>query len=93
MTRLHKVASVPHLAKSGLREMQESDIPQVAELFTHYSERFTMSPIMTPEELRHQFLSGLGQGPAPKNWQGKRERQVVWSYVVEVATIIYQHRF
>ena len=84
MTRLQKLASVPQLAKTGLREMEDKDIPQVAELFAHFYERYTMSPIMTLEEIRHQFLSGLGSGPAPKNWQGKREKQVVWAYVVEV---------
>ena len=65
-------------------DVLDKDIPEVAELFTHYSERFTMAPIMTPEEMRHQFLSGLGEGQPPKDWQGKREKQVVWAYVVEV---------
>lgn len=91
MTRLQKLASTPQLGKAGLREMQDKDIPQVAELFTHYYERFTMAPIMTLEELRHQFLSGLGDGPAPKDWQGKRERQVVWAYVVEVYICLYYY--
>ncbi|KAI5121671.1 hypothetical protein M0805_002747 [Coniferiporia weirii] len=83
MMRLHKLPSVPRLASAGLREMEEKDVPQVAELYTRYMERFTMSPVMTLEELRHQFLSGLGAGPGPKDWQGRREGQVVWSYVVE----------
>ncbi|KAH8116866.1 N-myristoyl transferase [Phellopilus nigrolimitatus] len=83
MTRLNKLPTVPRLASAGLREMTEKDVPQVAELYTRYMERFTMSPIMTLDELRHQFLSGLGVGPSPKDWQGRRERQVVWSYVVE----------
>ncbi|THH10777.1 hypothetical protein EW145_g1082 [Phellinidium pouzarii] len=83
MIRRHKLPTTPHFANAGLREMEEKDIPQVAELYTRYMKRFTMSPIMTLEEMHHQFLSGLGVGPAPKDWQGRRERQVVWSYVLE----------
>ncbi|KAL5529694.1 hypothetical protein ACEPAG_5679 [Sanghuangporus baumii] len=83
MTRLQKLPSTPHLANSGLREMQEKDIPQVAALHTRYMERFTMMPVMSLEEVKHQFLSGLGVGEAPKEWKGRREKQVVWAYVVE----------
>lgn len=90
MIRLNKLPTVPHLAGAGgLREMCDADLPQVAALHTRYVERFTMMPIMSLEELRHQFLSGLGEGPAPKDWQGRREKQVVWSYVVEVSMRIY----
>lgn len=84
MIRLNKLPAVPHLAGAGLREMSERDIPQVAALYTRYMERFTMSPIMDLDELKHMFLSGLGEGPAPKDWAGRREKQVVWAYVVEV---------
>ena len=84
MTRLQRLPSAPHLASSGLREMQEKDLPQVATLFTKYMERFTMMPIMSLDELKHQFLSGLGVGEGPKEWKGRREKQVVWAYVVEV---------
>lgn len=84
MQRLHKLATAPTLLNSGLREMRDDDVPQVAELFTRYMHRFQLSPIMDHDEIRHQFLSGLGHGPAPKDFKGKRERQVVWAYVVEV---------
>ncbi|EJD02399.1 N-myristoyl transferase [Fomitiporia mediterranea MF3/22] len=83
MTRLHRLPSTPHLVNAGLREMQEKDIAQVAQLYMRYMERFTMFPIMSLDELRHQFLSGIGTGPAPENWQGRREKQVVWAYVIE----------
>jgi len=83
MQRLHKLATAPTLLNSGLREMRDDDVPQVAELFTRYMHRFQLSPIMDHDEIRHQFLSGLGHGPAPKDFKGKRERQVVWAYVVE----------
>jgi glycylpeptide N-tetradecanoyltransferase len=84
MIRQQKVADVPTFAKSGLREMTDADIPEVLELFTRYMKRFDMSPIMTKEEATHQFLSGRGKGDASGGWGGKREGQVVWSYVVEV---------
>lgn len=86
MTRLNKLPSTPKLANAGLREMQEKDILQVAELFTRYMERFTMTPIMTLEELRHSFLSGLGEGEMPGDW-GRRDKQVVWAYVVEASRL------
>ncbi|EPQ58305.1 N-myristoyl transferase [Gloeophyllum trabeum ATCC 11539] len=77
MIRLQKVPSSTHLA---LREMTESDIEQVADLYDRYMKRFDMVPLMTVEEIRHQFLSGLGRGDMVK---GRREGQVIWSYVVE----------
>lgn len=86
MMRLNKLPAIPHLAGAGLREMSERDIPQVAALYTRYMERFTMAPIMDLDELKHMFLSGVGEGPAPKDWTGRREKQVVWAYVVEVCT-------
>ena len=93
MIRLNKLPETPHLAQPGygLREMEDRDIPQVAELYTRYMERFTMCPILTLEEARHQFLSGKGEGPAPEDWTGRREKQVVWSYVVEVSFVSYFH--
>ncbi|KDQ61034.1 hypothetical protein JAAARDRAFT_124146 [Jaapia argillacea MUCL 33604] len=84
MIRLNKVASIPHLAQHGLREMEDKDIPEVAELFGKYMERFDMVPLMSVDEVRHQFLSGIGEGERVKgSWKGRREKQVVWSYVVE----------
>lgn len=94
MMRLNKLPAIPHLAGAGgLREMTERDIPQVAALYTRYMERFTMSPIMDLDELKHLFLSGAGEGPAPKNWTGRREKQVVWAYVVEVCISLIDYHF
>jgi glycylpeptide N-tetradecanoyltransferase len=83
MIRLNKLSPTPHLAdpRFGLREMQEKDVSEVADLFTRYMQRFDMAPIMTVDEVRHQFLSGSGTGEV-KN--GRRDGQVTWSYVIEV---------
>ena len=90
LSRLHKLPSTPTLAGKGLREMQESDLPQVLDLYNRYKERFTMVPLLTMQELKHQFLSGLGRGdPIPSGWGGRREGQVVWAYVVEVVFKIF----
>ncbi|OCH93383.1 N-myristoyl transferase [Obba rivulosa] len=84
LARLYKVPDRPYLLDSGLREMEEKDIPQVAELFSRYMRRFGMVPVYTLEEMRHQFLSGLGEGPRDKNsWKSPREGQVIFSYVIE----------
>ncbi|KAF8519472.1 N-myristoyl transferase [Hysterangium stoloniferum] len=86
MIRSNKLPTVPNLAKTegGLREMEDKDVKQVAELFSRYMQRFRMIPIMTLEELRHQFLSGKGKGErVPGVWKGRREGQVTWTYVVE----------
>ncbi|KAH7912225.1 N-myristoyl transferase [Hygrophoropsis aurantiaca] len=80
MIRVFKTATAPYL--SGLREMEDKDVPQVAELFTRYMQRFDMSPVMTLDEVRHQFLSGRGDLEHPvENY--RRPGQVVWTYVVE----------
>jgi glycylpeptide N-tetradecanoyltransferase len=81
MIKLNKVANTPKFASQGLREIEMKDIPQVADLFTRYMRRFDMSPIMSIDEIKHQFTSGLGKGPVV---DGRREGQVVWTYVVEV---------
>ncbi|KAI8989663.1 N-myristoyl transferase [Trametes punicea] len=84
MTRLHKVPERPRLLDQGLREMEDRDVQQVADLFSRYMQRFEMVPIMSEDEVRHQFLSGLGEGPrGPDSWKQRREGQVVWTYVVE----------
>ncbi|TFK55084.1 N-myristoyl transferase [Heliocybe sulcata] len=77
MMRLQKVPSSPHLP---VREMTEGDLAQVHDLYERYMKRFDMIPLMSIEEMKHQFLSGLGKGDMVK---GRREGQVVWSYVVE----------
>jgi hypothetical protein len=84
MIRLHKLPSAPHLA--GLREMQEEDLQQVADLYARYMQRYDLIQAMTLEETRHHFLSGLGRGTVhPRD--GRRDGQVIWSYVVEVSII------
>ena len=87
MIRSNKLPAVPQLARAsaGLREMEDRDIAEVGEMHTRYIQRFGMSPVMTLDELRHQFLSGRGRGDrAPGVWKGRREGQVIWAYVVEV---------
>jgi len=86
MIRSNKLPAVPNIAKTdgGLREMEDKDVKQVAELFSQYMQRFRMVPMMTFEELRHQLLSGKGKGERPPAvWKGRREGQVTWTYVVE----------
>ncbi|KZT09671.1 N-myristoyl transferase [Laetiporus sulphureus 93-53] len=84
MLRLHKVPDTPRLLSSGLREMEERDIPQVTELYAKYMSRFGMVHLMTEEEIGHLFLSGRGEGSThPDSWKAPREAQVVWAYVVE----------
>lgn len=80
MIRINKIFSTPQLA---LREMEVKDIPEVSELFSKYMARFGMAPVMTKEEVEHMFLSGRGRGEI-ESALGRREGQVVWSYVVEV---------
>ena len=78
----YKLPSTPHFAASGLREMEDRDVEQVTDLYRRYMSRFDMSPVMTAEEVRHNFLSGKGTGE--KGASGRREEQVLWVYVVEV---------
>jgi hypothetical protein len=79
MIRLYKLPSATRIA--GLREMEDKDVEEVTELFGRYSKRFDMAPVMTMEEIRHNFLSGQGSGEVTS---GRRDGQVIWSYVVEV---------
>jgi len=86
MIRINKLPSTPQLGNPtyGLREMDDGDIPAVTGLFMHYMQRFDMAPVMTMEEVRHQFLSGQGEGYKEKeSWGTRRQGQVTWSYVVE----------
>ena len=82
MIRQFKVASTPALSRAGLREMEERDVSAVAELYRRYMERFDMIPLLEDDEVRHQFLSGRGKGE--REASGRRQGQVVWTYVVEV---------
>lgn len=78
LVRLFKLPSSTRIP--GLREMDAKDIPEVRVLWGQYMKRFGLVPVATQDELAHMFLSGLGRGEV-KN--GRREGQVVWSYVVE----------
>jgi glycylpeptide N-tetradecanoyltransferase len=62
--------------------MEEHDVPKVHALWERYMKRFGMVPVMDQDDIRHHLLSGRGEGPVKK---GRREGQVVWSYVVEVS--------
>jgi hypothetical protein len=81
MIRVYKTAAQPQL--SGLREMEDRDVSEVADLFTRYMQRFSMGPVMTMDEVRHQLLSGRGRTDEPLEHY-RRPGQVVWTYVVEV---------
>lgn len=81
----YNLPSTPHFAASGLREMEERDVAQVTDLYKRYMDRFDMAPLMTAEEVRHNFLSGKGTGET--NTYGRREGQVLWVYVIEVISI------
>lgn len=83
-----KLPSTPHFASSGLREMEERDVEQVTDLYKRYMDRFDMSPLMTAEEVRHNFLSGKGTGAIGPS--RKREGQVLWVYVVEVILMSFR---
>ncbi|KAF8921139.1 N-myristoyl transferase [Mucidula mucida] len=72
MVRLNKLESTPTLP---IREMEEKDVAQVAELFAKFMRRFDMVPEFSVDEVRHQFLSGKGKD--------KIATKVTWCYVVE----------
>jgi glycylpeptide N-tetradecanoyltransferase len=64
--------------------MEDQHVPGVSALFARYMQGFDMAPVMTEEEVRHQFLSGQGEVHKEKEGCGiRREGQVTWSYVVE----------
>lgn len=81
MIRIYKID--PKTTLPGLREIEEKDVPEVADLFARYMERFAMVPLMTIDEVRHQFLSGKGDLECPLE-NKRRPKQMVWTYVVEV---------
>ncbi|CAO1632707.1 unnamed protein product [Jaminaea pallidilutea] len=62
----------------GLREMKESDVPQVGKLMRRYLRRFDVAPRFTDDEVRHILLSGSAV-------TGDQRQRVVWTYVVENA--------
>lgn len=75
-------------ALAGLREMVDADVPAVQSLWTAYTKRFKLVPEFTADEFRHNLISGRGIGDVV---DGRREKQVVWSFVVEV-TGFFLHR-
>ncbi|KXN86917.1 Glycylpeptide N-tetradecanoyltransferase [Leucoagaricus sp. SymC.cos] len=82
--RMIRINAVPNsLSIPGIREMEEKDVLQVASLFTKYIKRFSMLPIFDVDEIKHQFLSGKGQGNVGDGGPGRRRGQVTWAYVVE----------
>jgi len=86
MIRVYKTAAEPQL--SGLREMEDKDVSEVADLFSRYIQKFSMGPVMTLDEVRHQFLSGRGRMDSPSEHY-RRPGQVVWTYVVEVSFSVH----
>ena len=82
MMRVNKIPETPQLASSGLREAEQRDIQVILRLYTKFMQRYDMAPVMTLEEARHTFLSGKGKGEIV---DGRREEQVLWTYVIEVS--------
>lgn len=80
MITRNKVAESTTL--KGLREIEEKDLGEVAELFSAYMARFELAPVMSAEEARHNFWSGRGSGDVDIQ-SGRREGQTTWTYVVE----------
>lgn len=81
-----KLAALPaKTSLPGLREMEEKDLDAVDSLLSRYLQRFKMFPEFSKEEVRHNLLSGRGVGEiGADGTPGRRSKQVVWSYVVEV---------
>ncbi|KAG6907790.1 hypothetical protein DXG01_007329 [Tephrocybe rancida] len=81
MIRAHKVPSA--FAIPGLREMEDRDMSQVADLFARYMRRFELAPLFNVDELKHQLLGGIGNGSVGDGGPGRRMGQVIWTYVAE----------
>ena len=67
----------------GLREIEDRDLKQVGDLLKAYLARFDIAPVMSEDEIRHNFFSGKGNGSISST-SGRRADQVTWTYVVEV---------
>lgn len=90
LARMIRVNKVPGtFAVPGLREVEERDVPQVADLFKRYMQRFELAPLYDINEVRHQFMSGMGTGTVGDGGPGRRVGQVTWTYVVEVKIYWY----
>ncbi|KAG6874231.1 hypothetical protein C0995_003777 [Termitomyces sp. Mi166 len=84
LARMIRVNKVPNtFTVPGLREMEERDVPQVADLFARYMRRFDLAPLYDLDEVKHQFMSGMGTGAVGDGGPGRRAGQVTWTYVVE----------
>lgn len=82
VARMVRQSKVPTTTSCpGLREMEDRDVEQVHKLFSRYMGRFTMAHIMSVEDFRHQMLKGKGVGDSVDS---RRDKQVTWTYVVEV---------
>lgn len=91
LARLIAKNKVPDTTSTpGLRELEEKDLPAVGELLSAYLARFDLVPLMSEEEVRHNFWSGRGTGQ-PDPVTGKRPGQVTWSFVVEVSRNPFKH--
>jgi glycylpeptide N-tetradecanoyltransferase len=77
MTSLFRVPNETSLP--GMREIEKRDLKQASRLLRAYLARFDMAPLMSNKEVEHMLYAGRG-----KDVNGKREGQVVWTYVVEV---------
>ncbi|KAM6500443.1 Myristoyl-CoA:protein N-myristoyltransferase, N-terminal domain containing protein [Amanita muscaria] len=84
LARMIKVHQLPTATSiDGLREAEERDVPKLHDLFKRYMARFSMAPEYSEEEMHHQLLSGRGTGNLGDGGTGRREGQVIWTYVVE----------
>ncbi|KAG9048699.1 glycylpeptide N-tetradecanoyltransferase [Tulasnella sp. UAMH 9824] len=83
--RMVRLAALPaNTSLSGLREMEERDLDAVESLLGRYLQRFKMYPQYSKDEVRHNLLSGRGEGEIGADGiPGRRSKQVVWTYVVE----------
>lgn len=65
--------------------MEEEDLEGLEALYNQYLHRFKMVPVYNTAEVKHQFFSGRGVGEVGGTGvPGRRDKQVVWTYVVEV---------
>ncbi|KAJ9092808.1 hypothetical protein QFC21_006684 [Naganishia friedmannii] len=79
LVRKYALPTTPQLP--GFREMQETDVRGVCGLLRGFMKRYEMSQVFGgEEEVGHWYLSARGLGEVVR---GRREGQVVWSYVVE----------
>lgn len=82
MIMKNKVPETPSMA--GLREIEDRDLKQVADLLRAYLSRFDIAPVMSDDEVQHNFLSGRGDMRMKQSTSEPRPEQVTWTYVVEV---------